>query len=81
MEFEAGFKPGAVTFDQSGKYLAVGGSDIRTYAVKGFVHLNTMTDHAKAVTALVCCWVAWCVPFSTSSGGGGGGYTHGVAPP
>jgi len=52
MEFEAGFKPGAVTFDQSGKYLAVGGSDIRTYAVKGFVHLNTMTDHAKAVTAL-----------------------------
>lgn len=51
--FAAGVKTGAVKFDMSGLYLAVGGSDARVYGVKQeWEVVKTFTDVPKAVNAL-----------------------------
>jgi WD40 repeat protein len=41
-----------VAFDNSGTFLAVGANDIRTYMVKQWDVLSTLTQHSKAVKAL-----------------------------
>lgn len=54
--YGAGLKTGAVRFDSSGLYLAVGGTDARVYGVKSdWEVVKTFADVPKAVNAL-----AWC---------------------
>lgn len=52
LDFEGGYVPQSLAFDYSGAYLAVGGSDVRLYGVKGWSQISTLSDHTKAVTGV-----------------------------
>ncbi|KAK3752720.1 hypothetical protein QZH41_018680, partial [Actinostola sp. cb2023] len=46
------FEVKSLSFDQSGTYLAIGGSEIQLYLVKQWELLNSFTDHSALVTGV-----------------------------
>ncbi|XP_065890470.1 pre-mRNA-processing factor 19-like [Dysidea avara] len=52
INLEEGYEVNTITFDQSGTYLAVGGSDVRVYLCKQWTLLKTLTDHSGVVTGV-----------------------------
>ena len=49
---EENYKVESLAFDQSGSYLAVGGTDVRIYLSKQWTELAVFNDHTAAVTGM-----------------------------
>ena len=47
-----GHQTSIVTFDKSGSYLAIGGTDVRVYTAKKGTLLATLTDHTCSISGL-----------------------------
>jgi len=52
VDFDAGHSVNAVAFDHSGSYLAVAGTDVRTYAIKPWELMSTINEHKKDATGV-----------------------------
>jgi len=52
IQLEDGYEVRDVSFDQSGTYLAVAGSDVRAYLCKQWTELKVFNDHTAAATGV-----------------------------